>query len=178
MFAGTALSVRLLVYAGLSLFIINGPYVYVVVCVVYAYNLTLILRCIGNLEWPVCWAMKKLWYIDSHRNRNSVHFLVWNIIELSSEWKIHYWPAARGRKFLLWLCKVVIISITNSMYRHSCHCTTYILLKVHNLKLLHIITHDFEVGIDSILEFSMDWKLDKNQILPLSVSNLFLLNYP
>ena len=40
MFAGTALSVRLLVYAGLSLFIINGPYVFMVVCVVYAYNLT------------------------------------------------------------------------------------------------------------------------------------------
>ena len=41
MFAGTALFVRLLVYAGLSLFIINGPYVYMVVCVVYAYNLTM-----------------------------------------------------------------------------------------------------------------------------------------
>ena len=40
MLAGTALSVRLLVYAGLSLFIINRPYVYMVVCVVYAYNLT------------------------------------------------------------------------------------------------------------------------------------------
>ena len=40
MLAGTALSVRLLVYAGLSLFIINGPYVYVVICVVYTYNLT------------------------------------------------------------------------------------------------------------------------------------------
>ena len=40
MFAGTALSVRLLVYVGLSLFIINGPYVYMVVCIVYAYNLT------------------------------------------------------------------------------------------------------------------------------------------
>ena len=40
MFAGTALSVRLLVYAGLSLFIISGPYLYVVVCVPYAYNLT------------------------------------------------------------------------------------------------------------------------------------------
>ena len=39
MFAGMALSVRLLVYAGLSIFIINGPYVYMVVCVVYAYNL-------------------------------------------------------------------------------------------------------------------------------------------
>ena len=37
---GTALSVCLLVYAGLSLFVINGPYVYMVVCVVYAYNLT------------------------------------------------------------------------------------------------------------------------------------------
>ena len=41
MFADTALAVRLLVYVGLSLFIVNGPYVYVVVCVVYAYNLTL-----------------------------------------------------------------------------------------------------------------------------------------
>ena len=58
MFAGTALSVRLLVYAGLSLFIINRPYVYVVVCVVYAYNLTLGLWpsvmafwC-GLLVWP------------------------------------------------------------------------------------------------------------------------------
>ena len=40
MFVGTALSVRLLVYVGLYLFIINGPYVYMVVCVVYAYNLT------------------------------------------------------------------------------------------------------------------------------------------
>ena len=40
MFAGTALSVHLLVYAGLSLFIIGGPYVYMVVCVIYAYNLT------------------------------------------------------------------------------------------------------------------------------------------
>ena len=40
MFAGTALSVRLFVYAGLSFFIINGPYLYVVVCVLYVYNLT------------------------------------------------------------------------------------------------------------------------------------------
>ena len=40
MFAGMALSVHLLVYAGLSLFIISGPYLYVVVCVLYAYNLT------------------------------------------------------------------------------------------------------------------------------------------
>ena len=40
MFAGTALSVCLLVYAGLSLFIISGPYLYVVVCVLYVYNLT------------------------------------------------------------------------------------------------------------------------------------------
>ena len=42
MFVGTALSVRLLVIAALSLFIINGPYVYMVVCVVYAYNLTIV----------------------------------------------------------------------------------------------------------------------------------------
>ena len=41
MFAGTALSVRLFVYAGLSLFIIYGPYLYVVVCVFCVYNLTL-----------------------------------------------------------------------------------------------------------------------------------------
>ena len=40
MFAGMALSIRLLVYAGLSLFIISGPYLYMVVCVLYAYNLT------------------------------------------------------------------------------------------------------------------------------------------
>ena len=40
MSVGTALSVRLLVYAGLSLFIINGPYVFIVVCIVYTYNLT------------------------------------------------------------------------------------------------------------------------------------------
>ena len=41
MFAGTALSVRLFVCAGLSLFIICGPYLSVVVCVFYTYNLTL-----------------------------------------------------------------------------------------------------------------------------------------
>ena len=41
MFAGTALSVHLFVNAGLSLFIICGPYLSVVVCVFYAYNLTL-----------------------------------------------------------------------------------------------------------------------------------------
>ena len=41
MFAGTVLSVHVFVYAGLSLFIINGPYLYVVVCVLYAYNLTI-----------------------------------------------------------------------------------------------------------------------------------------
>ena len=40
MFAGTALSVRVLVYAGLSLFTVCGPYLYMVVCV-YAYNLAL-----------------------------------------------------------------------------------------------------------------------------------------
>ena len=40
MLVGTALYIRLLVYAGLSLFIINGLYVSMVVCVVYAYNLT------------------------------------------------------------------------------------------------------------------------------------------
>ena len=42
MFAGTALSVRLVVYAGLSLFIISGPYLYMVVCILYAYNLTIL----------------------------------------------------------------------------------------------------------------------------------------
>ena len=42
MFAGTALSVCLLVYAGLSLFIVSGLYVYMVVCVVYTYNLTVV----------------------------------------------------------------------------------------------------------------------------------------
>ena len=35
-----ALCIRLLAYAGLSLFIISGLYVYMVVYVVYAYNLT------------------------------------------------------------------------------------------------------------------------------------------
>ena len=40
MFAGTALSVHLFVCAGLSLSIICGPYLSVVVCVFYAYNLT------------------------------------------------------------------------------------------------------------------------------------------
>ena len=52
MFAGTALSVRLLVYAGLSLFIICGPYVYMVVCVVYEVwrNQPLSLRTSWNLE--------------------------------------------------------------------------------------------------------------------------------
>ena len=40
MFAGMALYVCLLVYVGLSLFIISGLYVYMVVCVVYVYNLT------------------------------------------------------------------------------------------------------------------------------------------
>ena len=38
---GTVLYIRLLIYAGLSLFIKSGPYVYMVVCVVYAYNLTI-----------------------------------------------------------------------------------------------------------------------------------------
>ena len=40
MLAGTALYIRLLVSAGLSLFIINGLYFFMVVCVFYAYNLT------------------------------------------------------------------------------------------------------------------------------------------
>ena len=40
MLAGMALYIHLLVCAGLSLFIISGLYVYMVVCVVYAYNLT------------------------------------------------------------------------------------------------------------------------------------------
>ena len=40
MLVGTALYIHLLVYAGLSLFIISRLYVYMVVCVVYAYNLT------------------------------------------------------------------------------------------------------------------------------------------
>ena len=40
MLVGMALYIRLLVYVGLSLFIISGLYVYMVVCVVDAYNLT------------------------------------------------------------------------------------------------------------------------------------------
>ena len=40
MFTGTALFVRLLVYVGLSLFILSRPYLYMVACVLYAYNLT------------------------------------------------------------------------------------------------------------------------------------------
>ena len=55
MSAGTALSVRLLVYAGLYLFIINGPYVLMVACVVYAYNLTW-----GGLKkWQKCGRAKR-----------------------------------------------------------------------------------------------------------------------
>ena len=50
MFAGTALYIRLLVYAGLSLFIINGLYVFMVVCVVYAYNLT---DCLCTYKFPL-----------------------------------------------------------------------------------------------------------------------------
>ena len=45
MLAGTALYIRLIVYVGLSLFIISGLYVYMVVCVVYAYNLTIRSSC-------------------------------------------------------------------------------------------------------------------------------------
>ena len=41
MLVGTALYICLLVYAGLYLFIISGLYVYMVVYIVYAYNLTL-----------------------------------------------------------------------------------------------------------------------------------------
>ena len=48
MFAGTALSVRIFVCAGLSLFIICGPYLSVVVCMFYAYNLTLLSFCLGH----------------------------------------------------------------------------------------------------------------------------------
>ena len=51
MFVGTALSVRLLVYAGLSLFIISGPYLYVVVCVLYAYNLTILRDTTPLIRW-------------------------------------------------------------------------------------------------------------------------------
>ena len=40
MLVGMALCIHLLVYAGLSLFIISGLSIYMVVCVVYAYNLT------------------------------------------------------------------------------------------------------------------------------------------
>ena len=40
MLVGTALYIRLLVCAGLSLFIISRLYVYMVVCIVYVYNLT------------------------------------------------------------------------------------------------------------------------------------------
>ena len=40
MLAGMALYIHLLVCVGLSLFIISGLYMYVVVCVVYTYNLT------------------------------------------------------------------------------------------------------------------------------------------
>ena len=50
MLVGTALCIRLLVYAGLSLFIISGLYVYMVVCVVYTYNLTLALLNFCNLS--------------------------------------------------------------------------------------------------------------------------------
>ena len=41
MFMGTALAFCILVYAGLSLFVLSGPYLYMVVCVLYAYNLTI-----------------------------------------------------------------------------------------------------------------------------------------
>ena len=40
MLAGTVLYIHLLVYAGLSLFIKSGLYVYMVVCIVHMYNLT------------------------------------------------------------------------------------------------------------------------------------------
>ena len=53
MLAGMALYIHLLVYVGLSLFIISGLYVYMVVCIVYAYNLTTPPGHTVN-HWPVC----------------------------------------------------------------------------------------------------------------------------
>ena len=40
MLMGTVLYIHLLIYAGLSLFIKSGLYIYMVVCIVYAHNLT------------------------------------------------------------------------------------------------------------------------------------------
>ena len=57
MFAGMALSVCLFVYAGLSLFIIYGPYLYVVVCVLYTYNLTF---APGTLVVPIAQALDQI----------------------------------------------------------------------------------------------------------------------
>ena len=62
MLAGTALYIRLLVYAGLSLFIISGLYVYMVLCVVYAYNLT-----VGELD--VCLAFPGIHHITNNALR-------------------------------------------------------------------------------------------------------------
>ena len=68
MLAGTALYVRLLVYAGLSLFIINGLYVYMVVCVVYAYNLTIGFHFDYNVKIP---------HVEFDRNRKiQVNFVM------------------------------------------------------------------------------------------------------
>ena len=53
MFAGTALSVHLFVCAGLSLFIIYRPYLSVVVCVFYAYNLTIEWHVTGQREYAM-----------------------------------------------------------------------------------------------------------------------------
>ena len=62
MFAGMALSVHLFVCAGLSLFIIYGPYLYVLVCVFYAYNLTL--EEFHVVPWVLLSGLKDTWPME------------------------------------------------------------------------------------------------------------------
>ena len=94
MFTGTALSVRLLVYAGLSLFIINGPYLYMVVCVSYTYNLAWggpeKWQKWGRAKWVLfhfCHHIKRSWsFLESSTFKSE---LFWEIFCVNSALFIH-----------------------------------------------------------------------------------------
>ena len=93
MFAGMALSVRLLVYVGLSLFIINGPYIYMVVCVVYAYNLTNRhpIRALGNFHYQLIFAfaqpVSSYLKMNNSKDHISIPFMHRNLYEISTSQK-------------------------------------------------------------------------------------------
>ena len=180
MFAGTALSVHPLVYAGLSLFTVCGPYLSIVVCVLYVHNLTVDKKACRTVAeqgylaglWPESYLMWE--FLKEHQKVMEPDYLFvnWNhilgmycwknylrslVIE-PAEWErlsdpaypAHYWKPTQEPGDFHWTFALAICWSHYFECKDKSHKDEYVVSVAVIQKLAHLAGLPFSLAVDGL----------------------------